>query len=316
MTPPVAGSGSVSAGVLDRVAAAPISWGVCEVPGWGWQFDPATVLAQMRDVGVKATEFGPDGFLPEDPTAKAQVLRDNAIAAVGAFVPVVLHDPGVDPLPQIRRELEGFLAAGAATMVLAAATGRNGYDTRPELDAAGWQRLVSTLDAIAAVTAERGVLSTLHPHVGTMVETETDVHRVLDGAGIGLCLDTGHLMIGGTDPAALVRGFPERIAHTHLKDVDASWAERVRAGEVTYTDAVRDGLYRPLGDGDVGIRGIVEDLEARNYRGWYVLEQDTVLLGPPTDDGPVQDVRRSLAHLAAIAASLDGTSSTDTERRS
>lgn len=304
-----------SAGILDRVAAAPISWGVCEVPGWGWQFDPATVLAQMRDVGVKATEFGPDGFLPADPTDKAAVLRDNGIAAVGGFVPVVLHDPGHDPLPQVRRELEGFLAAGAATMVLAAATGRDGYDTRPGLDAVGWDRLVSTLDAIAAVTAERGVLATLHPHVGTMVESEDDVHRVLDGAGIGLCLDTGHLMIGGTDPAALVRDVPERIAHTHLKDVDASWAERVRRGDVTYTDAVRDGLYRPLGDGDVGIRGIVTDLEARGYHGWYVLEQDTVLTGPPVDDGPVQDVRRSLAHLATIAGSLSAPEPTHQGRR-
>jgi len=48
-----------------RLAGAPISWGVCEVPGWGWQFDAATVLSQMQEVGLVATEFGPDGFLPD-----------------------------------------------------------------------------------------------------------------------------------------------------------------------------------------------------------------------------------------------------------
>ena len=296
-------------GILDRAASAPISWGVCEVPDWGWQYEPDTVLRQMREVGVKATEFGPDGFLPTEPAAKAEVLRANALAAVGGFVPVILHDPDHDPLPQIRRELEGFLAAGAGTMVLAAATGREGYDERPALDPAGWVRLVTSLDAIAALTAEAGVLSTLHPHVGTMVETRDDVHRVLDGAAIGLCLDTGHLMIGGTDPAELVREHADRIAHTHLKDVDATWAARVRAGEVSYTDAVRGGMYRPLGDGDVGIAGIVSALESRGYTGWYVLEQDTILSGDPGSGGPVEDVRRSLGHLAQIADDLTAASS-------
>jgi len=50
--------------VSERIAAAPISWGVCEVPGWGWQYDAVTVLEQMREAGLAATEFGPEGFLP------------------------------------------------------------------------------------------------------------------------------------------------------------------------------------------------------------------------------------------------------------
>ena len=55
--------------VAERIAGAPISWGVCEVPGWGWQDDPESVLTQMREVGLTATEFGPEGFLPTDPSA-------------------------------------------------------------------------------------------------------------------------------------------------------------------------------------------------------------------------------------------------------
>jgi inosose dehydratase len=87
--------------MMDRLAAAPISWGVCEVPGWGWQMDSGTVLAQMREVGVRATEFGPDGFLPADPQAKAAVLHDAGLQAVGGFVPVILHDPAHDPMPGV-----------------------------------------------------------------------------------------------------------------------------------------------------------------------------------------------------------------------
>jgi inosose dehydratase len=287
----------------ERIAAAPISWGVCEVPGWGWQYDVATVLGQMRELGLVATEFGPEGFLPDRGVDRARVLAEHGLHAVGGFVPVVLHEPRHDPVPAVRIALEAFVEAGARTLVLAAATGRDGYDERPVLDEDGWATLVSNLGELARAAAEVGVTATLHPHVGTMVENAAEVRRVLDDSGIGLCLDTGHLLIGGADPVALARDHADRVRHVHLKDVDAGTAAAVRAGRIGYADAVREGLYRPLGQGDVDIAAIVTSLEQAGYDGWYVLEQDTVLAGPPTGVAgePQDDVRASVAHLRAVA---------------
>jgi inosose dehydratase len=287
-----------------RIAGAPISWGVCEVPGWGWQYDPETVLAEMRTVGLAATEFGPIGFLPDDPAEKAKTLADAGLRAVGGFVPVVLHDPAQDPADVVRAELDGFVAAGASTLVLAAATGQEGYDDRPVLIDEGWQTLLSNLDRLSALAASRGVVATVHPHVGTMIENSDDVRRVLDGSSIGLTLDTGHLLIGGVDPVALAVEHTGRILHTHLKDVDAAWAARVQSGEVSYTDAVRQGMYKPLGAGDIDITTIVGTLEKAAYDGWYVLEQDTILADRPTGEGPVVDVRASIAELLRIAEAV------------
>jgi inosose dehydratase len=56
----------------DKIAGAPISWGVCEVPGWGYQLGPDRVLTEMREVGLTATELGPEGFLPSQPQAMAR----------------------------------------------------------------------------------------------------------------------------------------------------------------------------------------------------------------------------------------------------
>jgi len=291
----------VRAELEDRIAGAPISWGVCEVPGWGHQLAVERVLTEMRAVGLSATEFGPDGFLPDDPASKAAVLANHGLASVGGFVPVVLHDDGHDPLDEVDRALDGFVAAGAGVLVLAAATGADGYDERPVLDGVAWKRLFENLDRLVERASERGVQACLHPHVGTIVESYDDVRRVLDGSSVPLCLDTGHLMIGGTDPAALVREATDRVVHTHLKDVDQAWALRVQRGEVTYTAAVVGGMYRPLGRGDVDIAGIVRTLEAAGYAGWYVLEQDTVLAGDPEGEGPVQDVRASVAYLRGLA---------------
>ena len=292
--------------IADRIAGAPISWGVCEVPGWGWQLDSATVLSQMQEVGLVATEFGPDGFLPAEPEAKAKTLAENGLRAVGGFVPVVLHDPTHNPVPEIEQALKGFTAAGAGTLVLAAATGMDGYDAPPVLDDAGWRVLLTNLDLLALLASRSAITATLHPHVGTMVETADDVERVLAGSGIGLCLDTGHLLIGGADPVALAAEHAGRIRHTHLKDVAAGGARRVQSGEVTYTDAVRQGMYRPLGQGVVDIAAIVGSLEGAGYDGWYVLEQDTILAGPPAvgERGPMADVRASIEHLLAIARGL------------
>lgn len=284
-----------------RIAGAPISWGVCEVPGWGHQISVDRVLREMREAGLTATENGPDGFLPSDPQELARTLADHGLTSVGGFAPVLLHERGHDPVPGISGLLDGFVAAHADVIVLAAVSGRDGYDARPELTDDEWTTLLRNLDRLAAASAERGIRAVLHPHVGTMIEQRDEVHRVLDGSSIPLCLDTGHLMIGGTDPAELARQASSRITHTHLKDVDAKLAARVQAGDLTYTDAVQAGMYTPLGTGDVGIGGVVDTLLDAGYDGWFVLEQDTILTDDPADDaGPVLDVKASVAYLRSV----------------
>lgn len=283
-----------------RIAGAPISWGVCEVPGWGYQLSSARVLTEMHEAGLTATELGPDGFLPADPAELTTLLAGYGLSCVGAFVPVLLHVADHDPLEEVAGPLESLVAAGADIVVLAASTGTEGYDSRPELDDAQWATLFANLDRIAEVVAARGLTATLHPHVGTMVETRDDVDRVLAGSTIPLCLDTGHLLIGGTDPLELTLQVPERIKHAHLKDVNLELATKVQSGEMTYTEAVAAGMYVPLGAGDVDISGIVKTLEDNGYDGWYVMEQDNILDAEPEDQGPLADVLASVDFLKGV----------------
>jgi inosose dehydratase len=255
---------------------------------------PDRMLAEMRDVGLSATELGPDGFLPSDPDQLTALLKIYGLRCVGQFAPVVLHDDNHDPLPDIAAPLDALLATEADVLVLAAATGVDGYDARPTLDYRQWATLLANLDRLADAAAKRGVLAVLHPHVGTMVETRSEVERVLDGSTIRLSLDTGHLLIGGTDPLQLAPEVPDRIAHAHLKDVDAGLAADVQAGRLTYTEAVGRGMYTSLGAGDVDIAGIVSSLRSNGYDGWFVMEQDTILDAEPLDEGPLAEVQASV----------------------
>jgi len=255
----------------------------------------------MRDLGLAATEFGPPEFLPPDPELMSRKLADFGLTAVGGFLLVVLHDPNHDPLAEVDAFLDGCVTAGAEVAVLAAGTGGHGYDSRPELDEPSWKTLLHNLDRIDQLAARRGVVATIHPHIGTMVESAGDVQRVLTGCAVGLCVDTGHLLIGGTDPVALTRDNVERVAHVHLKDVDAYLARQVRAGAMTFTEAVGMGIFRPLGRGDVDIANLVATLDEYGYAGWYVLEQDVRLEGEPGGAGPATDVGLSLDYLVSLA---------------
>ncbi|MBF6181389.1 TIM barrel protein [Nocardia otitidiscaviarum] len=287
-----------------RIAAAPISWGVCEVPGWGHVLDAHTVLAEMAALGITATEFGPPDYLPADPLALRAQLGEHGLTAIGGFLALPLHRESDTALTFARDTAARYARAGAEVLILAAATGLDGYDERPALTDTEWDTLVDTAAAIAAIAAEVGLRTTLHPHVGTHVESEAEVERFLADSDLPLCLDTGHLLIGGTDPVGLARRYADRIGHIHLKDVRLDLADQVRDGALEYSEAVRQGIYAPLGAGDIDIDTLVREVYRAGYTGWYVIEQDTALRPGDTARTPTRDAERSLRHLAAIGSAL------------
>jgi inosose dehydratase len=287
---------------MTKIAGAPISWGVCEVPGWGRVLEAEQVLGEMASLGLAATELGPPDYLPSDPAALKALLAGHDLSLVGGFLAVVLHDPPQVPstVEEAERVAALLSAAGAGVLVLAAATGLDGYDERPDLTDEQWRTLIQTSAKIADIAAGHGLRTVLHPHVGTHVERTAEVERFLADSELPLCLDTGHLLIGGTDPVDLARRYPDRIGHVHLKDVRAEIADQVRDGRLGYTAAVQQGIYVPLGDGDVDVEALVTLLREAGYTGWFVLEQDTALGDGSPADTPVLDTARSLAHLNKI----------------
>ena len=166
-----------------KIAGAPISWGVCEVPGWGHQLDPERVLTEMRDTGLTATELGPEGFLPADTAELQSVLTRHGLACVGGFVPVVLHNADHDPADDLAGPLDSLVAAGAGVVVLAAATGSDGYDSRPVLDDDQWATLLSNLDRLASHFPPSAHLWVLR-HKGKDAEVkESDIMAILGKHG-------------------------------------------------------------------------------------------------------------------------------------
>jgi len=286
--------------LAQRLAGAPISWGACEVPGWGLMPDPETVLSEMAALGLAGTELGAPGFLPDDPDAIRTQLNRHGLRFVGGFTPLVLHEPDLD-VTAARNALSLLARAGGDVAVIAAVQDAAWSPPHP-LDDQGWQNLTANAHAVQALAGEYGLTFALHPHVGTLIETDAQVQRALELTDLGWCLDTGHLMIGGTDPAGFARHHGERVTHVHLKDIDADIAAALMAGRMSLVQATQAGLFVPLGSGAAGGGRISQTLQALNehgYDGWLVLEQDTAITAdePAVTSASMLAARQSIAFL-------------------
>jgi inosose dehydratase len=280
-----------------KLAAAPISWGVCEVPDWGLQLAPDRVLADMRALGVHATEAGPPGFLPADPAEARALLDSCGLRLVGGFVTAVLHESArrADELASVERQAQWLAAGGAEFVVLAPALPQSGYSGAAEIPDAAWPALFEGIDRVAEIADSSGLGVAVHPHWGTAIERPRHIERFLKETAHALCLDTGHIALGGADPLKVARDAGPRVRHVHLKDVDGALAARVRDGSASYNDAVRAGLFRPLGEGVARVADVLGELRRAGYAGWYVLEQDVMLEREPVP-GPPEWVTRSAAY--------------------
>lgn len=283
----------------ERLAGAPISWGACEVPGWGRMPDAETVLAEMAQLGLHGTELGPPGFLPAETGALSARLRRHRLSFVGAFTPLALHEPDLETTARHARRAIDLLAGAGGQVLVVAAVQDLAWSTPEPLDDAGWRRLAAHAAEIQALAAEHGITFALHPHVGTVIETADQVSRALAETDVGWCLDTGHLLIGGTDPAAFAREHGDRITHVHLKDVDDAAAAELRGGRLTLLQATQRGLFVALGRGGAHVATVLRALDDHGYDGWLVLEQDTAITAdePAVDSGTLRDAAESIAFI-------------------
>ena len=290
---------------LDRVASAPISWGICEVPGWGAMLPTPRVLTEMSGLGLPATELGAPGFLPTSPEEVKATLATYDMTLIGGFTAVILHDAAMREatITEARRVADLFQRAGATEFISAIVMDPDWSIPRP-LTLDERRHMMEMFAIIDEICAEHGLNQVMHSNVQTLVETDDDIQMVLDGCDVNFCLDTGHMAIGGTDPVAFAQQAFDRVGHVHLKDVNLSLVPPVLAREKSLMAATQEGLFTPLGQGDVDIAGVVEALESRGYDGWYVIEQDTALTdGLPADgEGPIEQVITSMDFLRTVVA--------------
>ncbi len=282
-----------------RVANAPLSYGAFEltvgifqnVPG------PDELLAAMAQAGYEGTELGPPGYLGRSDELGLRLER-HGLALTGGWCPIRFSEPEFweEDLSVLRRTLDLFDAAGTAgrahpvfgdggSDARRANPGRGREEPSLRLDDAGWARFADGLKRAQEVALERGFEPTFHAHTSTFVEAPSEIDRLLQLTEIGLLVDTGHLLLGGSDPIQALRDWGARVNYVHVKDVRLDVLRGVVADRADALEAWRRGIFCELGAGDVDLEAFFRELGRVGYDDWICVEQDRI----PRADEPLSE---------------------------
>lgn len=281
-----------------HIGNAPCSWGINYPTGnkVGWQ----QYLDEVAAAGYRGTELGPFGYLPSDPELLADEFARRKLELMGATHVHTFGDAGsAETLyATLRRLCPLLVTLGAKHLVIMDEDNFYPREARGVLDETGWQGLASTVrQAQQIIEAEFGLKASFHPHVGTAVQFEPQIDRLLAETDIDLCLDTGHHAFWGAEPLPYMQKNWSRIAYMHLKNVDRAIRQRVLDKEFSIEQAFAAGVMCPLPDGVVDIRAVVQFLDQQGFTGPVVVEQD------PAEDAsetPRELARRNLDYLNSV----------------
>lgn len=293
------------------VANAPVSYGAFEitvgidphVP------DPLTLLDWVQEAGYEGIDLGPVGYLGVTDTLRDR-LEGHELGLAGGYLELPFSEPEklLGALPELEALLDIFdsvqgvglapkpTLADAGSPVRSRYPGRAALDPSVGLDDAGWARFADGLARAVARCRERGYDPTFHHHTATYIEAQWEIERLLELSDVGLCLDTGHLLLGRGEPLTAIRDWSDRINQVHLKDARLNRLEEIVAGSAPVEEIWRRKAFCALGDGDLDVKQILEALGDTGYTGWLIVEQD-VLPDPEQPDEPAADQRRNRDYL-------------------
>jgi len=297
------------------IANAPVSYGAFEMtvgldPNVPTALD---VLDEVAAAGYAGIDLGPVGFLGRGAELRERLDSRN-LGLVGAYIELPYADPEAlhRALPALDELLDTFDEAGpnrdappprptladAGSDARRQRPGRASGDRGVGLDAAGWSRFGAGLAEVVGRCRDRGYEPTFHHETGTYVEAPWEIERVLEVSDIGLCLDTGHFLLAGGDPVAAIGTWASRINHAHLKDAQQSVMAGIVADGAPATAIWDREAFPALGQGDLDVEGVINALDRIGYRGWLLIEQDTLPRTKERFDRAATDQRANRQYLA------------------
>ncbi len=265
-------------------ANAPCSWGV-EFAGNPKNPPWRQVLREIASTGFQATELGPLGYLPTDTQVLREALVEYQLSIVaGTLFQHFSHVEKLSDIVNITKKICTVLSAVEASYlvfidhVAAPRTDVAGQSLKAErLDQGQWNLMMMVMAQCASICMDYNIIPVLHPHVGTFIEYEDELHRAMEDLaphGMKLCLDTGHCTYAGIDPVHVIHQYEHDLEYIHLKDIQQSILTKACQESLDFYSAVNQGIFCPLGQGHVDFVHIQKALNAMQYNGWITVEQD------------------------------------------
>jgi inosose dehydratase len=216
-------------------------------PGEPWQ-----ALDDIAATGFTGVEMF-DGSALEYADRLPDELEKRGLELIGVYsgANFIFDEILGEELWRIRKASEVAQKLGAEHLVV----GGGAQRTEPATDE-DFDKLGKALDEVVEIARDHGLIASYHPHMSTMAESPEQIERALSRSEISFCPDTGHLILGGGDPAQLIRQWADRIDLVHLKDVTA------------------EGGFVPLGQGVMDVADVCQAVLDIGFDGWVGIELD------------------------------------------
>lgn len=273
-----------------RIGINPLTWTNDDMPALGADTPLEVCLSEGKEAGYAGFELGQK--FPRTPEILGPILDNHGLSLVSGWYSSNLLERSVDDeIEAMQPHLHLLKTLGATAMVFCETSRcvhgemETPVRNRPQMSAAEWPVFLERLNEVAEYLETQGVSMAYHHHMGTVIETETDIDRMMQGApAVGLLLDSGHLTFAGGDPVAVAKRYADRIKHVHCKDIRKSVMEDAKNRNLSFLQAVLNGTFTVPGDGCVDYPSIFAVLKESNYAGWLVVEaeQDPAIAHPLT----------------------------------
>jgi inosose dehydratase len=293
-----------------EIGINPITWTNDDMPELGGDIPLETCLSEASQAGYAGIEMG--GKFPRNSSELAPLLGSHGLRLVSGWYDGRICDRGIsDEFDAILPHLTLLRDLGCKVVVYAD-TSRGRHDGifrpashRPALPDDAWPAYGRKLTGLADRMADFGVRMAFHHHMGTIVQTDSEINRMMRNSGesVGLLFDTGHCLFAKGDPATLLSNHIDRVVHVHCKDARRDILERAIRDDTSFMDAVLEGIFTVPGDGCIDFLPLLRHLYDARYEGWVVVEAEQ----DPRKANPLTYARKGFEYLraTALAAGFD-----------
>lgn len=267
-----------------KLGIAPIAWTNDDLPDLGGENTFEQCVSEMALAGFTGSEVG--NKYPKDPDILKKALELRGIEICNQwFSGFLLTKPFEEVEKEFRAQLAFLKAMGAGIIgVSEQSHSVQGQQDTPIfghkycMDDAEWDVFCKGLNRLGKIAAdEYGICLTYHHHMGTVVQDEDEVERMMeetDAKYVSLLFDTGHFKYCGADPLKMVQKYAGRIKHVHLKDIRPEVVEKVKKEDLSFLEGVRQGTFTIPGDGCIDFEPIFRVMEENGYEGYMVVEAE------------------------------------------
>ena len=263
-----------------RIGINPLTWTNDDLPELGEANSLETCLKEAKLAGYEGVELGRK--FPRDAAVLGPILKEHKLDLVSGWYSARLLERSVeDEIKAMQAHADLLRKLNAKAMVFCEVSRcvhgdrKVPLSKRPKLAEKEWKQFCERLDAVAHALEKLGLKMAYHHHMGTVIQAEDEVDRMMDSTqNVGLLLDSGHLTFAGGDPMRALKRHAKRIVHVHCKDIRKDKLAAARKQDMSFLDAVLGDVFAVPGDGSIDFAPLLEGLAKAGYNGWVVVEAD------------------------------------------